>query len=510
MKAGARAATAAAAALLAAACAVAAVRAAAVPKSPPPPQPLRELRFPPFAERTLGNGLRLIAIERHTEPEVSLRLMLPAGRLYEPRAKAGLAGATAELLTEGTAGRTAQQIAAAIDGVGGTLDAGSGTDFAYVSASVTSDQLDLALELLTDVVLHPGFPAAELERWRRQSLSSLELQRANPGYLANVAFQRLVYGMHPYGAPAGGTPESVRGLTRDDLVAFHREHFRPDGAILAVVGDFRPAPALAAVERAFGGWAKGGAAPRPPALELPAHQGRRVVVIDKPDAVQTQIRVGQAALAYADPDFFTAEVYGTVLGGGSFARLFQEIRIKRGLAYGAYCRFAKQLVGGSFEVSTSTKTASTVEALQLTLAELAGMGAAPPPAVELEEAKAYLNGAFPLEIESAGDVASRVLTALGQGRDRAFLDTYRDRISAVTAAGVQRFGRTRIQPDRSVVVLVGNAAAFGPDLAKQLGPFETIPAAELDPLAPDLRRPAAPPATPATGATPPSLGALGG
>ncbi|HVR10502.1 MAG TPA: pitrilysin family protein, partial [Thermoanaerobaculia bacterium] len=447
----------------------------------------------------LGNGLRLIAIERHTDPEVSLRLLLPAGALHEPRAKAGLAGATADLLTQGTAGRTAQQIAYAIDSVGGRLDASSGADFTSVSEAVTADQLDLAIELLADVVLHPSFPPGELERWRRQSLSSLELARANPAYLANVAFQRLVYGAHPYGSPARGTPESIRGLTRDDVAAFHREHYRPGGAILAVVGDFRPAPALAAIERAFGGWA-GGATPATPtsrALELPAHARRQVLVVDKPDAVQTQIRVGQAALAYDDPDFFPAEVYGTMLGGGSFARLFQEIRVKRGLAYGAYCRFAKQLVGGSFAVSTSTKTASTVEALRVALEEVARMGAAPPPPAELEEAKAYLNGAFPLEIESAGDVANRVLDALAHGRDRAFLDTYRDRISAVTGADVQRFGRTRIHADRSVVVLVGNAAAFGPELAKQLGPFTTIPAAELDPLAPDLRRPAA--AAPAPG-----------
>jgi zinc protease len=483
---------------------------------PPPPQPMRELRFPPFEERTLANGLRLIAIERHTDPEISLRLMLPAGKLYEPQAKAGLAGATADLLTQGTAGRSAQQIAAAIDGVGGTLDTGSGADFASVSVSVTADQLDLALELLADVVLHPSFPAGEVERWRRKSLSSLELQRANPGYLADVAFQRLVYGAHSYGSPARGTPESLRGLTRDDLAAFHREHYRPGGAILAVVGDFRPAPALAAVERAFGGWAKG-AVPRLPALELPGYQRYRVVVIDKPDAVQTQVRVGQAALAYSDPDFFTAEVYGTVLGGGSFARLFEEIRNKRGLAYGAYCSFAEQLVSGSFAVRTSTKTASTIEALRLTLEEVAGMAAAPVPATELEEAKTYLNGAFPLEIESAGAVATRVLTALAHGRDRSFLDTYRDRISAVTAADIQRFARTRIQPDRSVVVLVGNAAAFGPELAKQLGPFETIPAAELDPLAPDLRRPGAPapapappPPAPASPPPPPAPSSSGG
>jgi zinc protease len=473
-------------------------QAAAVPPTPPAPQPLRELRFPAFAQKRLANGLRLVAIERHTDPEVSLRLVVPAGKLYEPTAKAGLAGATAALLTQGTATRSAQQIAAAIDGVGGTLSAGSGADFVYVSASVTSDQLGLALELLADVVLHPSFPADELERWRRKSLSNLELQTANPAYLADVAFQRAVYGTFPYAYPMRGTPESVRALTRDDLVAFHRVHYRPNGAILAVVGDFKPEQALTDVKRAFGRWARG-AAPRPPALALPGYQRHRVLVVDKPDAVQTQIRVGQAAIRYTDPDFFTADVFATVLGGGSNGRLFQEIRRKRGLAYGAYCGLAEQLVSGHFAANTSTKTESTIEALRLTMELVAGMAKAPVPKVELDEAKTYLNGSFPLEIETADDVASRVLTTLSYGLGREFLDDFRDRISAVTAAQVQRFAGARLHPDRMVVVLVGKAAAFGPELAKQLGPYETIPAAELDPLAADLRKPPAPPAAPRPG-----------
>jgi zinc protease len=471
--------------------------AAAVPATPPQPQPLQELRFPAFAQKKLANGLRLVAIERHTDPDVSLRLVVPAGKLYEPAARAGLAGATASLLTQGTATRSAQQIAAAIDGVGGSLSTGSASDFAYASASVTSDQLDLALELLADVVLHPSFPAEELERWRRKSLSGLELQRANAAYLADVAFQRAVYGTYPYAYPMRGTPESLRSLTRDDLVAFHHAHYLPNGAILALVGDFQPEKALASVERAFGGWAKG-EAPKPTVAVLPRYQRHRVLVVDKPDAVQTQIRVGQAALAYTDPDFFTAEVYGTVLGGGSNGRMFKEIRLQRGLAYGAYCGFSEQLVSGHFAASTSTKTESTIEALRLTLELVAGLAKAPVPKVELDEAKTFINGNFPLQIETAEDVASRVLTTLSYGLGREFLDTFRDRISTVSAADVQRFAGTRLHPDQMVVVLVGKAAAFGPELAKQLGPYETIPATELDPLAPDLRRTpgAAPPQRP--------------
>ncbi len=463
--------------------------AAGTPATPPPPQPMRQLRFPPFAEHALPNGLRVVLVERHAEPAVSLRLVVPAGRLYEPAPRAGLASATADLLTQGTASRSAQQIAAAIDGVGGSLDAGSTADFTYVSAAVTSDQLDLGLELLSDVVLHPSFPAAEVERWRRKSLSNLELQRANAGYLASLAFQGAVFGSYPYGLPQAGTPATVRALTRDDMVAFHHGHFLPNAAILAVVGDFRPDQALASVERALGSWARA-EVPRPPALQLPsATQGRRVLVVDKPDAVQTQIRVGQAALAYTDPDYFTATVYNTVLGGGSSGRLFQEIRRKHGLAYGAYSGFAEQLVSGSFSANTSTKTASTVEALRLTLELIAAMGTAPVPAAELDEAKAYLNGSFPLDIETGAKVASRVLTTFSYGLGRDFLDSYRERISAVTAADVQRFAATRLHADHMVIVLVGNAAAFGPALTKLVGSYETIPAADLDPLAPGLRHP---------------------
>jgi zinc protease len=462
----------------------------AVPATPPPPQAMRQLRFPAFEQRTLPNGLRIVLVERHTEPAVSLRLVVPAGKLYEAANRAGLASATADLLTQGTASRSAQEIAAAIDGVGGSLDAGSTADFTYVSAAVTADQLDLALDLLSDVVLHPSFPAAEIERWRRKSLSNLELQRANAGYLASLAFQRVVFGTYPYGLPQAGTPETLRALTRDDMVAFHRGHFLPNAAILAVVGDFRPDQALASVERVLGGWAKA-EAPHPPALQLPSNADlhrRRMLVIDKPDAVQTQIRVGQVALAYTDPDYFTATVYNTVLGGGSSGRLFQEIRRKHGLAYGAYSGFAEQLVSGSFAANTSTKTASTVEALRLTLELIAAMGTAPVPAAELDEAKAYLNGSFPLDIETAGKVATRVLTTFSYGLGRDFLDSYRERISAVTAADVQHFAATRLHTDQMAVVLVGNAAAFGADLTKLVGTYETIPAADFDPLSPDLRR----------------------
>jgi zinc protease len=234
--------------------------------NPPPPQVPKEIDFPAFEQKTLGNGLRVVVVEHHEQPVVSLRLVTRAGQLYEPADKAGLAQMTATLLTEGTESRSSQQIAEAIDQVGGSLGAGVDSDAAYVSALVTADQLGLGLDLLSDVVLRPSFPAEELERQRQQALGGLQIQHESPGYLASAALARALYGEHPYGRPVLGTPDSVQALQRDDLAAFHRSRYVPNASILAVVGDVKPADALARVERAFGGWQKG-AEPAEPATK---------------------------------------------------------------------------------------------------------------------------------------------------------------------------------------------------------------------------------------------------
>jgi zinc protease len=460
---------------------------AAAKSTPPAPQPAKQIHFPAFEQRTLSNGLRVVVIEQHESPAVSLRLLLPAGKVFAPAAKAGLAGATAALIHEGTATRSAQQIAQAIDFVGGSLDTFASKESAYVSARVTSDQIDLGLDLLADVILHPTFPQEELDRWRNQALSSLQIQLSDPSYLADAAFERLVLGDHPYGLPDDGTPESIGGLTRDDLVAFHRSRYVPNDSILAVVGDVKPGDAFARVERAFGGWKKGAKADLPPAA---AREGqRRVVVIDKPDAVQTEIRVGQPGIAYTSPDLFTARVYDAVVGGSSTSRLFAEVRRKRGLAYGASSEFLLPTRPGWFETSTSTKTQSSVQALQVMLDVLGDMGKQPVPADELSARKTYITGAFPLEIETPDGIASKVLEAMKFGYGREFLESYRDKVDAVTAAQVEDFARREIHPERMLIVLVGNASAFADELGKAFGPFERIPAGEVDLIHPDLRKP---------------------
>lgn len=396
-------------------------------------------------------------------------------------------------MREGTRTRSSQQIAEAIDAVGGTLDTAASLESGFVSVLVTSDQLDLGLDLLSDVVLRPTFPAEELERWRGQTLSGLRIQQSDTGYLATSGFQRLVLGDHPYGTPAGGTVESIQGLTRDDLVAFHGRRYIPNGAILAMVGDVKALDAFAKAERAFGAWKRGEETPIP---EVKAAPKRRIVVIDKPDAVQTEIRVGHVGIAYRDPDHATADVYDAVFGATPSSRFYEEVRQKRGLSYGAYSEFRMASQPGWFVAGTNTKTESTVEALAVTLDVLRGLVGKPVPAGELAQRKTYITGAFPLEIETPGGVAGKVLEALKFGYGKEYLETYRSRVDAVTAEQVAAFASQRIHPDQTLIVLVGDAKAFARDLEAKIGPFETIPAAAVDLLQPDLR--AKTPATPET------------
>jgi zinc protease len=456
-------------------------------QTPPPAQPAKEVHFPDFEQKTLANGLRVVVIEHRETPSVTVDMIFRAGQAFDTAPKAGLAAATAQLLRQGTTSRSAQQIAQIIDSVGGNLSTEGSLDSAIASLLVTSDQLAPGLDLLADVVLRPSFPAEELERWRRQTLNGLQVQQEDASYLASAAFDRAVFEGHPYGLPTVGTPESVRALTRDDLVAFHREHYVPNETIMAVVGDVKAADAFAQVERAFGAWPKGKEFQVPPVK--PAKRDKhRIVVIDKPDAVQTQIVVGQIGLAFTDPDYFVSDVYNSVLGGGPSSRLYQEVRNKRGLSYGVGSGFLKALQPGSFNASTFTKTESTVQTVEVILETILELEKAPVPAAELEGRKTYLSGVFPLQIETPQGIANKLLEALKYGLGREFIESYRGRIDAVTAEQVQSFAGRRIHPKSSLIVLVGNASGFLPELEKKLGPAEVIPYKELDLLRADLRR----------------------
>ena len=458
---------------------------------PPRPLPAREVKFPPYSMRTLANGLQVIAVSHHEQPAVSLRLLIRAGGALDPNDKPGVASLAAAVMDQGTATRSAEQIATTIDSIGGIMGSGSLTELSFIQAVVMKDSLGLAMDLVSDVARNPAFAPEEIERQRQQMLSGLKVSYDDPEYLAGVVFDRLVYGFHPYGRPDSGTPQSIASITRADLVAFHRSWFGPNNAILAIVGDVSADEAFAAAERAFGKWAKSeSTAPRPTDLPPPT---RRLVVIDKPGSVQTEIRVGHTGLPRKHADYLALDLAIKILGGEGGNRLHRVLRSERGLTYGASADTNAFKDGGDIVAETDTRSESTGEALRLIVDELWRLQRQRVSSRELADAQAYLTGSFPLTIETPSAIAMQILNAVFYGLDLDELQTFRERVNAITVDDIQRVAKTYLHPDRLSIVLVGDANRFAPQLAGVgFEVYERIAVNDLDLTAVDLRRHARP------------------
>jgi zinc protease len=458
---------------------------------PPRPTQAHDVKFPPYAVKTLANGLQVVAVSHHEQPVVSLRLIIRAGAAQDPENRPGVAAMAATLLDQGTTTRSAEQIADAIDSIGGALGTGAGSDLSFINAIVMKDSLNFGLDLVSDVAQHPAFAKEELERQRQQSLSGMRVSYDDPEFLANVVFDRLVYGFHPYGRPQLGTPETLAALTREDLLAFHKKWFGANNAILAIVGDVNPEEAFAGAERAFGTWAKGTAEPVKPIDPPPPT--RRLVVIDKPGAVQTEIRVGNIGIPRKHDDFMALDLAAKVLGGEGANRLHRVLRSERGLTYGASADFNALKQSGDIVAQTNTRSETTGETLRLMIDEVWKMLRDRVGDRELEGAQEYLTGSFPLTIETPSQIALQILNAVFFGLNMNDLQTYRERVNAVSVDDVQRVARNYLHPDRLTIVLVGDASAFVKQLpGAGFDKFEVIPASDLDLSSPDLRRKSTP------------------
>jgi zinc protease len=454
-----------------------------------PPRPLaaRDVKFPPFQVRTLANGMQVVTVAHHEQPAVTMRMLVRTGAAQDPDGKGGLAELVAKLLDQGTTTRSAQQIADQIDSIGGAMGTGSGTDLTFVNAVVMKDSFTLAMDLVHDVVRNPAFAPEEIERQREQAVSSLRVSSEDPAYVASVLFDRLVYGFHPYGRPGSGTPQSLSRVTQGDLRAFHRRYFVPNNMILAIVGDITGAEAFSAAERVFGAWPRGEViAPKPADPPTPT---RRLVIVDKPDAVQTEIRVGQLAIPRKHPDYLTFDVAVKILGGEGANRLHRVLRSERGLTYGAEADAQAFKQAGDFVAETNTRTETTAETLRLTVEEIARLQRQRVFERELADAQAYLTGSFPLTIETPNDIATSVINAVFYELPIEEVATYRERVQAITPDDIQRVAREYVRPDRLSMVLVGNAKAFVADL-RNIGftDFEVIPLDDLDLMSATLRK----------------------
>jgi zinc protease len=460
-----------------------------------PPRPLaaHDVKFPPYAVKTLANGLEVIAVSHHEQPVVSLRLIVRAGAAQDPENRPGVASLAATLLDQGTTSKSAEQIADAIDSIGGALGTGAGSDLSFINAVVMKDSLNVGLDLVSDVAQHPAFAAEEIDRQRQQLLSGLRVSYDDPEYLANMVFDRLVYGFHPYGKPQTGTPSTISAIGREDLIAFHKKWFGANNAILAIVGDVTPEEAFAGAERAFGGWARAEADAAKPTDPPPPT--RRLVIVDKPGAVQTEIRVGHIGIARKNDDFMALDLAVKILGGEGANRLHRVLRTERGLTYGASADMNGLKQAGDIVAETNTRSETTGETLRLIVDEYWKLLRDRVNERELSGAQDYLTGAFPLTIETPSQIALQILNAVFYGLNLNELQTYRERVDAVNVDDIQRVARAYLHPDRLTIVLVGDAASFVSQLpGAGFDKFERIPAADLDLFAADLRRK---PATPA-------------
>jgi len=428
----------------------------------------RSLRFPEVQDYTLENGLRVILVERDALPLVSLELQFRGGASAHPAAKAGLASLTADMIDEGTATRSALEIADAVDLLGASLSSTAGYDASQVRLSVLRSRFDEALEILADVVVHPSFPEAELDRVRQERLARVVQRSDVPAALADDAFAQVLYGEgHPYGVSLLGTRASLEAFTRDDVVAFHRDRYAPGQATLVVAGDVTRADLDALLGRAFAGWTGRGVDPAP--LPAPVAEGERTFyLVDKPGAAQSEVRVGRVAVARDSDAYYPLNVLNTVLGGSFTSRLNAKLREEKGYTYGAGSYFDMRRTPGPFEAAAAVATPVTDSAVVDFVQEMDRMLDEAVPADELTRARNYLALRLPQRFESLDDVVRRLSELALYDVPLDFYAGYVDGVQAVDADAVRRAARAHLGTGRMAVVIAGDRSVIEEPL-KALG-----------------------------------------
>jgi predicted Zn-dependent peptidase len=424
---------------------------------PPALGPAPQVDLPSIQKRTLSNGLAVWLVEAHEVPIVQVTLVVRAGSGDDPVGKFGTASLTSAMLDEGAGSRSALEIADAVEFLGATLSTTSSFDASAVRLNVPVQRLQDALPLLADVTLRPTFPGMDVERLRQERLTSLLQARDDPSSIAAMAFARVVFGpTHRYGTGTAGTETTVTSLSGGDLKAFHAAYYHPANATLVVVGDVTLDAVLPELEKHFGPW-KAAAAPtrRTPVPAAPQLARGQISIVDKPDAEQSQIRIGWVGVPRSTSDYFPLLVLNTVLGGSFTSRLNQNLREAHGYAYGASSGFDMRLSAGPFVAAAGVQTDKTAEALREFFNELTAI-ASPIGADELAKARNYIALGFPSEFESSSDLSRRLEELIVYQLPDDYFERYVADVQAVTAEAAQKAAATHIQPARFAVVVVGD------------------------------------------------------
>jgi len=430
------------------------------------PQPLSPVAFDiprPFLT-TLDNGLRVIIFENERLPLVSFRLAFHSGDINDPEDSTGLNSAVASMVTEGTKDYTSLQLAEKVERLGASIAASASDDFTIVAASCLSLYTSEILQLLAEVALRPTFPESELDLYRRNTVEHLKFQRSQPGFLAGEQAARLVYGEHPYSKVSPNAADIER-LERVKLAKFHAATFIPNNAMLIVVGDVKRDEFLAQLNDLFGEWQQGTAAastfPEPP-----MRSGRTLTVVDRPGSAQSNIVLTNLGVKRTDPDYFPLIVVNQVLGAGASSRVFMNLREEKGYTYGAYTRLETKKLAGEFEGTAEVRTAVTGESLKEFFYEFDRIRNETVGDAELADAKNFLTGVFPLRAETQEGLTNLIVNQHLYGLSDDYLQTYRDKVAAVTADDVQRVAKRLVRPNEMAIVIVGDAKEVLPQAEK--------------------------------------------
>lgn len=432
-----------------------------------------KITLPKAAESDLKNGLHLIVLEDHRLPQISFQLFIPgAGGYYDPADRPGLATFTAGLMREGTATRKSSEISQQLEVMAASLVVGAGVSSpeATLTGSCLSDQFDRLFDLAADVLLHPAFPAEELARYKQRTRSGFAQQRSNPGFLAVEMFSRAIYGTHP-AARVSPSAAVLDRTTREALAEFHKTHYVPDRAALAIAGDISMAESRALVEAKLAGWTRAETAgvlvsdPQPTS-------GAGIYFIARPNSVQTNLIVGTQAIGRTSPDFDVLSVMNKVIGGGPTGRLFLHLREDKGYTYGAGSTLVAPQYRGAWQASTNVRTEVTEPALNDLLAEIRRLRDEPVPDQELSDAKRSMVAEYALELESPTQLLNLNVIGWRFKLPSDYWDRRAERLMAVTSAQVQAAARKYLAPDRLQIVAVGDPARVA-DSLKKLGAIET-------------------------------------
>ena len=450
-------------------------------KQAPRPGAGRPFNLPPGQTTKLDNGLTLVMIEDHRAPMVTIDAGIPASIDASPSPKlrrehSALAEATAQLITEGAGNRTSEQLARAIETLGGRISSEASDDYVEVNVAVVAENAEPMMDILGDVLMRPTFPESEVALYKSNRIDKLKLDRQDPAFLLREHFNRIIYRSHSY-AITTPTPAEINTMTRAKIERFHKSKYAPDGSVIVIAGDFDPAKMEAKARAILGGWKGSVRASADRLTGLGAKlTNRRVYLIDRPGSEQADFRIGRLAINHSNPDYIPLVVANSILGSErTGSRLFLNIREQKGYAYDVFSVVSALKQGGTFFGGSQTRNAVTVSAIKEMLAEFDRMRNEKVSAEELQNAKNYLNGSFSIAVSTQGGIADGIVKTymLGLGKD--YLERYRARIEAVTQEQVEQVARKYMTGESAVIVVVGDAASLKKSLSA-LGPVIVLDA----------------------------------